>query len=122
MSPVVEGITKGVRDSLGPGTEFLFGRSTAGYVRFWNPTGPHGSPFVVVVTKPEIGDVFPTLVSGHFIWREMGVIVDNRQIFRSVVKKLAGCLREEKEIVIKVCSSHGERLGHEVNQVQARIS
>ena len=122
MSPVVEWISKGIRNSLGPGTEFLFWRSIAGDVRFWNPIGPHGPPFVVVMTKPEIGDVFPTLVSSDLIWREMGVIIDNRKIFRSIVKKLAGCLREEKEIVIKVYSRHMARLGHEVNQVQARIS
>jgi hypothetical protein len=74
------------------------------------------------MTKPEIGDVFPTLVSSDLIWREMSVIIDNWEIFRSIVKKLAGCLGEEKEVVIKVCSSHIGRLGHEVNQVQARIS
>jgi hypothetical protein len=91
-------------------------------VRFWDSIGPHGPPFVVVVTKPEIGDVFPTLVRSYLIWREMGVIIDNREVFRSIVKKLAGCLREEKEIVIKVCSSHIERLGQEMTQVQARIS
>jgi energy-converting hydrogenase A subunit M len=74
------------------------------------------------MTKPEIGYVFPALVSGHLLWREMSVIVDNRKIFRRIVKKLARCLREEKEIVIKIYSSHGERLGYEVNQGQARIS
>jgi energy-converting hydrogenase A subunit M len=74
------------------------------------------------MTKPEIGYVFPALICSDLIWREMGVIIDNRKIFRSIVKKLAGCLREEKEIVIKVYSRHMARLGHEVNQVQARIS
>ena len=74
------------------------------------------------MAKPEIGDVFPTLVSSYLIWREMGVIINNREVFRSIMKKLAGCLREEKKIVIKLCSSHLERLGHEVTQVQARIS
>ena len=122
MSPVVEGVAKAVRNGLGPGTKFFFWRSASGDVGFWDSIGSHSPPLVVVMTKPEIGYVFPALVSGHLLWREMSVIVDNRKIFRRIVKKLARCLREEKEIVIKIYSSHGERLGYEVNQGQARIS
>ncbi|MFT6595595.1 MAG: hypothetical protein ACJAT3_001572 [Akkermansiaceae bacterium] len=67
----------------------------------------------MIVAKPEFSDVLPPLVIGYLIGREMSVVIDYWQVLRRVVEKIFGCLGEEKEVVVKVCSSHVAKLGQE---------
>lgn len=121
VGPVVKGIAQGVGNGLGVGVELFPRGGVTGDMGFGNAIGSHCAPFVVVEAEPEVGDIFPTLIVGHFSGREVGVIIKDGQALCRIVKKLTGRLGEEKEVVVKVCSSHGRMLEQSPQQVQGRI-
>ncbi len=107
VSPVVKWVPDGLGDGFGPGLEFFTGWGLAGDVGLGNSVGPHGPPLVVVFPQPEIGDVVPALVLGHFPGRQMGVIVDDGQGGGCPVEESLGCFTVEEETVVEKGPCHG---------------
>jgi len=50
---------------------------------------------------------------GDFIGGKVGVVVNDGQVFRRLMEELSCRFREEKEVVIKVCSSHPSKLEYQ---------
>ncbi len=107
VGPIVEGIAEGPGDRFGVGLEFFAGGGVTGDVGFGDAIGPHGAPFVVVVSEPDFGDVVPALVVGHLLGRKMGVVIDDGLICRVLVEKSLCGVGEEEEVVVEVSSGHG---------------
>ena len=75
VGPQVQGIMRESRDRLGPGPE-LVPRLGIARDELLGPSGePHGSPLVMVVFQPEVGERVVHTVAGDVGCREVGVDV-----------------------------------------------
>ena len=100
VRPMVERIAKQLRHRGSVLLELFPMRGIAGAEAFVDACGAHRPPFVVIAAKPERGDVVPTNVVRNFLRRKMAMIVNNRQIGRVTVVKLARGGRVEKEVFV----------------------
>src|SRR5882757_414024 len=78
MSPVIERVAKSKRHGASPRKKFLIGGGVAGTVTFRHPTGPHGSPFVMIAFQPDLGEILKLAIFGDIAGRQVGMIVKDR--------------------------------------------
>jgi hypothetical protein len=105
MRPVIERIAKARFHRLRPGLKFFLVRSVSGNQGFADPISPHGSPFIVVARKPQLGDIIKGLVFINFFGIEMAVVINNRQMLSNLLIKFeARLVRDHKAIVNKTHS------------------
>jgi len=100
VGPIVERIAESIGDGFGVGFKFFARWGIARDVRLGNAICAHGPPFIVVVPEPEIGDVFPAFVIGHFIGRKMSVVINDGEILRCSMEERFCGFREKKEVVV----------------------
>ena len=100
MGPVVQRVTHGIRDCLGPFLELLVAAAAAGDELLRDTVPSHCTPLVVVSSKPDLGQVLETVVAGYLLRLEVAVIVDDRHLLRTLMVELAGIAIGEHEIVV----------------------
>ena len=97
VSPVVQGVTHGVRHGLGPFLEgFPSAVFAAGEVVLAYAVCTHCAPLVVVsvvaVHKPQLGDVTELDILCYLLRHKVAVVVDDGHLFRVLVVELLGSL------------------------------
>ena len=75
MAPVIEGITDRLSQTRCPFDELVVIGCLAGYVFFLDAAASHEAPFVVVASKPYLGDVVELSVLRDLFGRDMAVII-----------------------------------------------
>lgn len=83
---MMHGITESVGDGLSEGLKFVARRCVAGDTFFVDAVGTQQPPFVMIMTEPHIGDVFPAMVIGNFRRGKVVVIIDNGEIKSDFMK------------------------------------
>ena len=120
VGPVVERITEGVWNGFGPGLEFITRGSVACDVAFRDSVCPHGAPFVVVVSEPEFGNIFPPLVIGDFVGRKMSVVIDDLLMLCRFMEEALRSFAQEEKVSIEIGSGHGVRLENQEGDGQKK--
>lgn len=75
MRPVHHRIADRVFERFGEFLKFFAVGRIAGDVRLVDAVGAHKTPFVVVATQPDLGNVFKLAVFRDFFWRKMAMVV-----------------------------------------------
>ena len=100
VRPMVERVAQQLRHGSGVLLELFPRRRIAGAETLVDSCRAHRPPLVVVATKPKGGHIVPAHIVRNLLGRQMAMIVDNRQIGRVAVVKLArgGCV--EKKVLV----------------------
>lgn len=80
--------------------------SASGTKAFLKAASAHLPPLVMIAAKPHLGYARPSLVFGDFLWREMTMVVDDRQWLGIAVIEFPRCTSGEEEIVVDVILFH----------------
>ncbi len=93
VSPVVERISQCMLHGVSPCKELIkWICILSGYQLFFHPIGAHRTPFVVITSKPSIGNGHEALVLSNLLWIEVTVIVKDHLVFCILMIQLLGCL------------------------------
>ena len=92
MGLIIEGVAQSLRDRRCPSIEFLAITRLSSDVALWDAIRAHRSPFIVIVVKPDLGDVFPTVIIPNLVRGKVSVIVEDGLFGRDFVIEMAGSL------------------------------
>ncbi|MBA7710400.1 hypothetical protein ES703_119342 [subsurface metagenome] len=106
VRPVIKWISQAAGYGLGPLLELLIITRIAGTVLFVDTIGSHCPPFVVVVVKPNLGQILELMVVGDLLSRQVAVIIVDRHLCRVLMVKGSRSLCLEKKIFCHKFSSH----------------
>ena len=120
VGPVVERITESVWNGFGPGLELITRGSVARDMAFRDSVCSHGAPLVVVVSEPEFGDIFPTLVMGDFVGRKMSMVIDDLLMLCRFMEEALRNFAQEERVSIEIGSGHGGRLENQEGDGQKK--
>ena len=121
MSPVINRITKSIRNGSRPLLEFVVGRSVAGAEALGNSIGAHGAPFVVVAFEPDFREVRKAAIRSNVGCAEVGMIVDDWLQLGVLMVESARGLGVEEEIVVEE-GSHETMLSGFAAQCKKQLS
>jgi hypothetical protein len=106
MRPVVKRTADAILDGIDPGQVFVIVFGIPGDEFFLNAIDPHGTPFVMVLSQPQLGQVAVLAVFGNIARIQVAMKVKNRRVFSKLVIKLdRGCTMKQKVLIHK--SIHG---------------
>ena len=103
---MVERIPHCIRYGFRPFFEFFVAASVARDEFLRYAVSPHGSPLVVVASKPYFRQVVELVVFRYHFRYEMAVIVDDRHLFGAFVIQLPGIVVGEHEIIVDELPVH----------------
>ena len=111
VCPVVERVTHGVGNGLGPFLEgFPGGLGAAGEVFLGDAVCTHGSPLVVVsvvaIHKPELGDITELDVLCNLLGHQVAVIVDDGHVLCMLMIEFACSLCLQHEVFVDECHNN----------------
>ena len=69
----------------------------------------------MVVSQPELGDIFPAVIVGYFLGGKVGVVINDPLMGRRSVVKIPGGIAEEEKVVVEISSRHGGSLAVGLN-------
>src|SRR5262249_45064763 len=98
VRPVIQRITKCVRDGPCPRQEFFVWVRTSGAVPFRDTVGAHCAPLIVITFKPYFSEIAEAMIVGNLLRRKMAVIIKDGLIRCVFAKKVAGGFCSEKKI------------------------
>jgi hypothetical protein len=101
MGPVIEWVTKGVRNGFGPFYKLIPVAGISGNIHFIHPNGPHCSPLIVVPRQPHLGQIGKIYILGYLLWIKMAMIINDRHGTGIIVIEPFGCRIFQQEIFIK---------------------
>ncbi|MNV59154.1 hypothetical protein D3C71_1515640 [compost metagenome] len=106
MCPMIERIPDNPRNGSRPCQELFIVTSITSNELLLYTICPHHSPFVMVAIKPSFGNIVERLVLINLLRTEVAMIVDNRHIFRMIMKQLNGGLARQQEVLIHEFFAH----------------
>ena len=77
VNPVVHGIAESVGHSFGESLELLAWTGVSGNALLADAVRAQEPPLVMVMAKPQIGDIVPTLIICDLFWRKVVVIIND---------------------------------------------
>ena len=116
MRPMVQRIAEQVGHGLCPLLKLFPIRRVTGDVPLIDAVGAHGAPFIMVAAQKELCNIPKLMILGNDFRIQMTVVVDNRHLFRVIVKQPPPRLVSQHKIVMDKTHSVTPSLNIEISR------